>query len=284
MKGRLGLLVSLAAGIFALIAVFLYLKARENELIDMSNPVDVVVTTRNVLANTPLDERMIRKAQIPKRFVQPGAIALPAEVIGRVAAVPLLNGVQVTGTALLEGGRESLAFHIARGQRAITIAVNDITGVAGQARPGNVVDVVGIFEYGVPNGTQGGQITYSQERTEAVTILQAVSILAVSGGESAATAPVSPAEAVKGESSKNTTTTEATAVTNVTLLLSPAQVQELILAQHIGSLTLSLRNSLDTAPVELERLDENSFLKVPMPLKPKAQPTWREMRGSPRGY
>ena len=276
MKGRMGLLVSVAAGLFAVMAVYLYLDARETELLQQSALQDVVVTTADVLTNTPIDERMIRIEKIPRKFVQPGAVGKAGEAIGRVAALPLQRGSQVTGMALLAGGAESLAFNVPRGMRAVAIAVNDVSGVAGQIRPGNFVDLVGTFEYGIPSGTAGGQITYSQERTEAVTIAQNVQIISLGGA---------PAEAPSGgEEGPTPLRTEIPPgnVESAILLVTPAQVQEIVLAQQIGSLTLSLRSSLDSAPVELPRLDENTFLRVPMPLKPRAQPRWREMRGTAR--
>ena len=278
MKGRMGLLVSVAAGMFAVIAIWLYVDARESELLQMSALQDVVVTTKDVLANTALDERMIQIVQVPRKFLQPGAIAKAAEVVGRVAAVPMPKGAQVTGMNLLEGGRESLAFNVPRGMRALAIAVSDVTGVGGQLKPGNFVDVVGTFEYGIPSGTAGGQITYSQERTEAITIAQNVQIVSI-GGDAPAGAQAT-ATGGAAESANAPAEVGPTAVTSVTLLLTPAQVQELVLAQQIGSLTFSLRSSLDSTPVELNRLDENTFLRVPMPLKPRQQPAWREMRGS----
>jgi len=279
MKGRMGVYASAAAGLFAVFAIWLYLDARESELLQMSALQDVVVTTKDVLANTALDERMVQVAQVPRKFVQPGAVGTVAEAVGRVAAVPLPQGAQVTGTSLIEGGAESLAFNVPRGMRAIAIAVSDVTGVGGQLRPGNLVDVVGTFEYGLPSGTAGGQITYSQERTEAVTIAQNVQIVSV-GGEPVA--PVGGSPAGEEEAGARPGPVALESLTSVTLLVTPAQVQELVLAQQIGALTFSLRSSLDSAPVELSRLDENMFLRVPMPLKPRAQPVWREMRGVPQ--
>lgn len=279
MKGRMGVYASAAAGLFAAFAIWLYLDARENELLQMSALQDVVVTTKDVLANTALDERTIEVTQVPRKFVQPGAVATVADVVGRVAAVPMPQGAQVTGTSLIEGGAESLAFSVPRGMRAMAIAVSDVTGVGGQLRPGNFVDVVGTFEYGMPSGTAGGQITYSQERTETVTIAQNVQIVAV-GGEPVVVEGGSAASAE--EPSPRPGPPALASLTSVTLLVTPAQVQELVLAQQIGALTFSLRSSLDSAPVELNRLDENSFLRVPMPLKPRAQPVWREMRGVPQ--
>jgi len=281
MKGRLGLLISIGAGVFAVIAMMLYLNARERSLMDQAAPQDVVVTTQNVLANTALDERFIQVVKVPRKYVQPGALRSPQEVVGRVSAVPLLPGSQILGTTLLEGGRESLSFNVPRGMRVIAIAVNDITGVGGELRPRNVVDLIGVFEYGVPSGSQGGQITYAQERTEAITIAQNVQIMSV-GMDPKALAEQAQAAAEKGKDAPMPNAAPpppAGAITNVCLLVTPQQVQEIILAQQIGTMTLSLRSSLDLAPVDLPRLDENTFLKIPMPMKPKSGPSWREMRG-----
>ena len=281
MKGRMGLLISIGAGVFAVIAMMLYLNAREGSLMDQAAPQDVVVTTRDVLANTALDERFIQVVKVPRKYVQPGALKSPQEVVGRVSAVPLPRGSQVLGTTLLEGGRESLSFNVPRGMRVIALAVNDVTGVGGELRRGNFVDVLGVFEYGVPSGSQGGEITYSQERTEAITVAQNVQIMSV--GMDVNATPVPAPQAEEGTPMPNAAPAPpAGAITNVCLLVTPEQVQQLVLAQQIGTMTLSLRSSLDSAQVELPRLDENTFLRIPLPMKPRSGPSWREMRGGSR--
>ena len=281
MKGRLGLLISIGAGVFAVIAMMLYLDARERSLMDQAAPQDVVVTTRDVLANTALDERFIQVVKVPRKYVQPGALNSPQDAVGRVSAVPLLPGSQILGTTLLEGGRESLSFNVPRGMRVIALAVNDITGVGGELRRGNFIDLLGVFEYGVPSGSQGGQITYAQERTEAITIAQNVQIMSV-GMDSRALAEQAQATVEKGSDAPMPNAAPpppAGAITNVCLLVTPQQVQEIVLAQQIGTMTLSLRSSLDATAVDLPRLDESTFLRIPMPMKPKSGPSWREMRG-----
>ena len=68
---------------------------------------------------------------------------------------------------------------------------------------------------------------------------------------------------------------------NITVLVSPQQVQELVLAQHVGTLTLALRSNLDAGQVvDLGRLDPLGLLKVPIPVKPRSTPSWREIRGT----
>jgi hypothetical protein len=70
-------------------------------------------------------------------------------------------------------------------------------------------------------------------------------------------------------------------ITNVTVIVAPQQVQELVLAQQIGTLTLALRSNLDAGQVvDLGRLDPLGLLKVQIPVKPRPTPTWREIRGA----
>lgn len=286
MKSRLALVLAAGAGLFAALAVFFYLNAREASLLQQAALQDVVVATRDILANTALDERVVQVNKIPQKYVQPGVIAAVADVVGRVASIPIPKNSQVAGTMLQEGGREALAFEVPRGMRAITIAINDVTGVAGLVRAGNFVDLVGIFEYGVPAGSVGGQVTYNQERTETLTLVQNVQVVAVGHDFSGKQQPARRAgdvNADKEAEAARQAAVDQSKVQNLTLLLSPAQVQEVVLAQHVGSLTVSLRSNLDAGQViELGRLDPLSMLKVPtpVPLKIKPQPSWREMRGS----
>jgi pilus assembly protein CpaB len=282
----MALVLAVGAGLFAALVVLFYLRARESTLLEQAALQDVVVATRDILANTAIDERVVELSKVPKKYVQPGAISTMADAVGRVASVPLPTGSQVSGTALQEGGREALAFEIPRGMRAVTIAISDVTGVAGLVRAGNFVDLVGIFEYGAPSGSVGGQITYNQERTETLTIAQNVQVVAVGrdfAGKQAPPRQAADAEADAEAQAASEAAAEETPVQNLTLLVSPAQVQEIVLAQHIGNLSVSLRSNLDAGQiVELSRLDPLTMLKVqtPVPLKPKAQPSWREYRGS----
>jgi pilus assembly protein CpaB len=292
----MALILSIAAGIFAVVLVMVYVGQREASLLELSELQEVVVATTDILQNSVVDERVATVTRVPRKYVQPGAIAVLSEAVGRVAAVPIPNGSQVTGTALLEGGVESLAFDVPRGMRAITVAVNDVSGVAGLVRAGNFVDLLGTFEYGVPTGSVGGQITYTQEKTETFTLVQNVQVIAVGRQYSGAPADTSlrEGETVEQAQQRRRQEAELAEIQNLTVLLTPPQAQEVVLAQQVGSLTFSLRSNLDAGQLtDLPRLDQLTLLRVPLPgggtanpsvpLKSRPAPSWREMRGS-RGF
>jgi pilus assembly protein CpaB len=96
--------------------------------------------------------------------------------------------------------------------RAVSVRVNDVVGVAGFLLPGNRVDVVAAY----------------RERTDthSETVVQNVKVLAVDQSAS---------------SDKN----EPIVVRAVTLEVSPADAEKLILAEQRGSIQLALRNPLD---------------------------------------
>ena len=204
---------------------------------------------------------------MPRKYRQPQTFPTIEEVAGRVAVVPIAAGTQVSGSMLADAGAEALSFEVPRGRRAVAITVTDDTGVGGLIRPGNFVDIIGTFEFGRPVGIQNGRMTYADEKTEVRTMLQNVFVVAVNKelrrervqSETAASGGAAP------PSRERTLRT-------VTLLVEPKVVQELILAQNVGDLTLSLRSSLDDTAVQLPFLDPMGLLNVPIPVKPKARP------------
>ncbi len=208
-----------------------------------------------------------------------------ADAVGRVAAVPIPSGSPGDAApALQEGGREALAFQVPRGMRAVTIAVSDVTGVAGLVRAGNFVDLVGIFEYGVPSG-QRGRPDHLQPGAHRGPHARAER--AGRGGGRASSraprAPRAPARAGGTEPRRRCRRPSEVEVQSMTLLVSPQQVQEVVLAQQVGTLTVSLRSNLDAGQVvDLPRLDPLTMLKVqtPVPLKTRRSRVWREIRGT----
>ena len=164
-------------------------------------------------------------------------------------------------------------------RRAVTLGISDVTGVGGLVRPGNFVDILGTFNFGRPTSVQGGTMQYADERTEIRTLMQNVFVVAVNQEHRRERAvprrPVLPEELPEEPEAR-----EVITVNTVTVLVAPAQVQELILAQEIGQLTLALRSNLDAGQVvDLGVLDPFGLLKVPIPVKPRSRPAWREMRG-----
>lgn len=291
MRSRAAVGLSVVLGLLAVLMMVVYQNRQESTLLQLAEMKDVLVATQDILQNTVIDERLVQQIQVPNTYLQPRAIADPREVVGRIVTVPVPRGAQLLGTFLEDVGSEALAYEIPRSQRAVSIAVNDVSGVAGLIRPGNFVDIIGTFEYGKPAGYQQGRLVYTDEKTETLTLMQNVQVVAVERQHQREQAPTSQGVSNLTVAQQAAVEAEQRAeaqrlanqqqIQNVTVLVSPAQVQELVLAQTLGSLTLALRSNLDTGQVtDLGRLDALGLLKVPVPPKPRAQPVWREFRGT----
>jgi pilus assembly protein CpaB len=289
MRSRAALLLSVVLGIIAVVMLMTWARSREGELLELAETRDVLVASRDILPNTIIDEQLVLKKRVPTAYVQPQSLTDVNEVRGRVAAVPIPSGAQILGTYLEEGGRMALAYEVPRGRRAVTVAVDEVTGVAGLARPGNFVDILGTFQFGRPTGFQGGQMVYADEKTETRLLLQNIQVVAVQREHRRGGPPPRryTTEAEAQQQAKQQAEQEQLAqrsertVSTVTVLASPEQSQQLVLAQELGTLTLILRSNLDAGQVvDLGSLDALGLLKVPIPVKPKARPAWREFRGS----
>jgi pilus assembly protein CpaB len=275
MRNKGPILLSAVLGVLAVVFMWTYLSARETQLLELSSMRDVVVATRDITAHTLVDETMVQVIQVPAKYVQPKTVTDPRDAVGRVLAVPISQGTQIASSHLLSDRDAVLSYEVPRGMRALTIAVSDVTGVGGLIRAGNFVDIIGTFEYGRPLRDVGGVIQYADERTEIVTLMQNVQIVAV-GQETIRTVP----PPVVGEQPTDAQPPSRAAYSNVTVLVPPKQVQDLILAQQVGTLTLSLRADLDNGQASLDRLDPFGLLKVQIPVKPRPMPVWREIRGT----
>ncbi|MEP7116914.1 MAG: Flp pilus assembly protein CpaB [Acidobacteriota bacterium] len=283
-KGRL--VAAVAAGLVAMVLAWLYIGSREASLLSRSTPQSVVVATVDIAGNSVIEAGMFEVRSVPSAFAQPRAVARGEDVQGRVASVPIAAGTQVLATMLGDESEDALAYEVPAGQRAVAIGAADVMGVGGLVRPGNRVDILGTFEYGRPTGiSQQGVITYADERTETRLLMQDVRVLAVNQEHRRRGAPPRPVPTATADDGNVLTPVQPDrTILNVTVLVSLRQAQELVLAQEIGALTLTLRSNLDAGRVEnLPNMDPLTLLGVQTPLKRRAQPAWRELRG-PSGY
>ncbi len=244
-----------------------------------AEPVKVVVAKENIPRLTRLDETLVEEREIPREFVQPGALGGLKEVLRQVNTAPILKGEQVLGTKLAAYGVETgLAIKVPKGLRAVTIAVNYVSGLAGLIKAGDLVDVLGTFEF--------GDTRRSDKR--AYTVFQDVPVLAVDqnlGIESEAAKALTKAERERGEGALPTgggapIGREPKGAASVTLALAPAQVQGLVLAQATGELHLALRSTFEvreTAPLPPATLGKllGTDDKIMFQIRP-----WQEIRGT----
>lgn len=176
--------------------------------------VKVVVAARDLPAGEDLTNDDVTAGEIVADSAPGTTFADPGELVGRVPAAPLVKGQAILESLLApKGSGSGLQALIPTGMRAVTIEVNEFSGVAGYITPGCRVDIV-----------QPLHDTSSNETVDR-SIAQDVLVTAVG------TRPVLGQDPQAGHS--------------VTLLVTPRQGQLIDLATSNGRPRLLLRNARD---------------------------------------
>jgi len=181
----------------------------------------VVIAASAIPAGTELSPSQLQALDWPSSAIPKDVFADTKLLDHRVARQAIEAGELVLESKLAPvDSKGGLAATILPGKRAISVRVNDVVGVAGFALPGNYVDVL---------------VSAKDQNNHAFSkiVLSRVKVLAV-------------AQDTVADPSK------PKIVNAVTLELTPEESEQLDLARSIGSLSLVLRNEMDTAAVKSE--------------------------------
>ncbi|HEX6988795.1 MAG TPA: Flp pilus assembly protein CpaB [Bacillota bacterium] len=133
-------------GLLATSAVYLYIAPTATRMVEAEDMLDVVFAAQTVPAKTQLTSEMLEVRSVPVQYVPRGALQALADAVGRVTTVPLAEGeILLSGKLTGEETKTGLAYHVPPGHRAISIPVNEISGVGGFLQPGDRVDVIVSF-------------------------------------------------------------------------------------------------------------------------------------------
>ncbi|MDP2101734.1 MAG: Flp pilus assembly protein CpaB [Methylotenera sp.] len=202
----------------------------------------IVVAAQDIDLGTPLTPQMLKVADWPKGSVPAGATEDIKTLDTRVVKTSLLRGEPVLESKLAPlGATGGLSAVIKEGNRAMTVRVNDVVGVAGFALPGNYVDIVVNTE---DESVKADNVNKSISKI----VLEHILVLAVA-------------------QEQNRDETKPRVVNAVTLEVTPEQAEKLDLARSVGSLSLVLRNQIDTSLVTTTGSTKKNLLnRVEQPL------------------
>ncbi|MEO7994641.1 MAG: Flp pilus assembly protein CpaB [bacterium] len=203
----------------------------------------VVVCTSAVKAHLVVRPDEIEVKRVDAAVAKGNQISLEGNTLSTSGKTFLLNQVQfhIAQTAVPEGAivnqamiaenlDDSFSRKIPEGKRAVTVNVDDETGIAGLIRPNDRIDVIGNFQVEAGKDPRGQPIQglYTQ------TLLQNVEVLAVGkdAGIGLSQELVQDPNEAKAQFGHPT---------SVTLAVTPEQAQMLVHVRKAGSLSASLR-------------------------------------------
>ena len=204
--------------------------------------ISIVIAAQDLEIGTLLSTDNLTLTEWPKSNVPKGAFEQIEAVAGRVAVTKLSAGEPLQAAELADAGSGAgLVALIPPGRRAMSIKVDEVSGVAGFILPNTYVDVISVNSKS------------NRETREAKTILKKVKVLAIA---------------------QETTTEKGKAkiVKSVTLELLPKEAETLALHSILGSIHLILRNPLELRDEEPTPEVAPVIAKRPRVTKTKAQP------------
>lgn len=184
--------------------------------------VQVVTAAQDIPLNTTVTREMLTVKNMPETYAHPQSYRTVDQAVGKTSKVQILNGEQILPNIVAAKDKPGnrFSYNIADKQRAITIAVNEVSGVGGYPVVGDRVDILLTRDLA---GT-----TYTG------TIFQYKEILAT------------------GSMTVPTEDGKQKIVPTITLSLTPAEAQQLTLADSTGEIKFSLRAPVDREIVSIE--------------------------------
>jgi pilus assembly protein CpaB len=188
---------------------------------DAQKTVPILVATDTLAFGSPIGAKDVRQVDWPAQSSPEGAFANFAELTKsgrRITLSPFVRDEPIIASKVsAPDQRASLSTVIEKGKRAVTVAVDDVRGVAGFIFPGDFVDVA----LTRTDNSMGPQ-NFSE------VILQHVKVLAI--------------DQMAGQRQEHPTVAKA-----VTVEVDPEQALRILLAANVGKLSLILRQPAEVA-------------------------------------
>jgi pilus assembly protein CpaB len=215
----IGLVIALVVAF--LLSSFVYKQFQKASIVKPTSSQSLVVAAVPLPLGTRLDASNTRLIQWPANQQVAGMFTRMEDVANRAIITPLAENEPVLEAKLSpkESGA-GMPSTIPEGMRALSVAVNEVVGVAGFVIPGTTVDV--LVTGRVIGASSGGAANITR------TILENVRVLA-SGQK------IEPDREGKPQT-----------VAVITLLVSPDDANKLTMASTQGKIQLALRNTIDT--------------------------------------
>ncbi len=222
MNPRATLGIGLGCGVLAAALSYGWLASKERAFEALSSPAPALVAAKFIGAGARLDKTLVTVRQIPRAYIQAGALRSAEEAEGQIALAPFAPGEQILANKLATRGM-ALALAVSPGKRAVTVSVDAASGVAGLLKPGDLVDVF---------------VTLDEKEPRTFVHLQAAGVLAVGRNFSPQQAP-----------EEHGRFGHEAATDTVTMEMSPYEAEQLTHLEQVGRIKLALR-----APGDRERI------------------------------
>src|SRR5213594_4910532 len=228
-----------------LLSWWVYKKTTAPQLRDL---ITVAAAAHDLAIGRRIQADDLKLVTLDRKDLPRGVFVKTSDVVDRAVAVPIVAGeIVLNGKLAPKGSGDGLTALIEPGMRAVSVQVNEISGVSGFIQPGTRVDV--LFTR-----------TFSNGDAATITILQNIKVVAY-GRQLDPSAKVDPRDTNRP--------------TVATLLVTQEEAQKVVLAQQRGRIQLVLRNGLDDKVDEFTDPVAAGDLGIEEPRRPQPPPPAR---------
>ena len=147
MRSKLVFILALIFGLTTSLLLYKYLSDTKAAL-ENTEYVQIVVAAEDIPAKTKIMEKMLTYKKIPLEYKHPNEITKLEDAVNKILLVPVTAGESIMSNQVLgpEERKEGLAYIVPKGKRALSIPVDEVSGVAGLIKPGDSVDILATVE------------------------------------------------------------------------------------------------------------------------------------------
>ncbi len=252
----LGVLLATIAAVVAFVAV-----RNADSGTTSSGNVPVVQTKEAIPADTRITSDMLEVKFVSSDEAQADAFTSRSQLIDRVVTEDVAAGAQVLTSNVSDVAGDGLTFRVQPGMRGVSVGVREVVTAGGNVKPGDHVDVVGIFSVADVEAAnhilqvlgmqhtvaeppraastttlegEGAEAETSEDLVLTVTLLQNVKLLAIAQSLTETTAGGNVADDLEEADSDPSAAT-------ATLELNPQQAQEITWVDNFGIVRMDAR-------------------------------------------
>ncbi len=245
------LFISILLAVFATFLVHLYVD-KYISAVTGGKKVAVITPITDIRRGATITDGMLKIHQVPMNYVPENAIkpGYKDYILGQKAAFNVKHGGYLLWTDIFIEKKVILSQTLLPGERAITIHIDDVSGINGLIEPGDSVDILASFD--VPGKD------YSSTKSLTKVLLQDVIVLAV-GDRTVSHTYMDDSASSKGFIQKVGREAAFSGASTVTLKLKPEEALMLTFAEEKGRIRLILRSRKD---VGIKKIKEATFKKL----------------------
>lgn len=195
--------------------------------------IDILVASGRLPPMTVIEANMFVTKTVSADQAPKGWLSEPVQVLGKVLAMRMVDGEAFTPMRFVrDGSGKQLAAALNEGMRAVSVSLSNYSGLDGILYPGSVVDVLVSLKLPFLTAVKGEAVS--------TTLFQGIQVLGIED-HTIVNNEKGDAEELKVDRGRKRM---------ITLMVNAKQAVILQLAREYGTVSLAMRNPLDSAAVD----------------------------------